>query len=98
MQEIDGWHTPDHCSVGDVDHVDDSRTGGVESRKLKPIVEMVYGIEIAQRRHRGRIHGLGEKRLSSEGVKEEGRVIEIVDIPQQVELAERDPIPSCVEP
>jgi len=107
MQEIDGLPKLGRYSVGDIDHLDESCTRGIEPLELKPIVKVAQGVEIAEGRRRGRTQGLGEKRFSSEGVEEEGGLCShlgyrvgfgTIDIPQQVKLAKREPIRKRGDP
>ena len=97
MQVIDGLPKRGHCPSAEIDHHDERRIRA-EGSEVKPIVEIVHRVEIAKRRDRGRSQGDGNKWFSSEGIDEVGLLCLCsnaagrVDVPQIVDLVEREPI------
>ena len=79
---------------------------GVKGREIKPIVEVVGWIEISNGRRNWRSQEPGKKRLSIQGIEEVSRLrhsavyrgLGTIDIPQDIEIAEREAVLVRVDP
>src|SRR6476659_881753 len=100
MQEICRLPHRGHSAFEEADCHEESPARGVKGSEIKPIVEVVAWIEISKSRRNLRSQEPGKNRLSIQGIEKVSRLrhgtvhrgFGTVDIPQDVEIAEREAI------